>query len=363
MALTLVLWVLEIVGLTFWLGVKQGPDSYFYITIAQKGAYGDAYVDAHYTWYRSYIYLITFFFHQLRLGLAALVAFQVLVATSTLFVVYDLAKRISTHFIVPALALFFYVVWIKSHMWHFYIYTDSLFTSGSLWCIWLLLTRKTTWGTLTCLPLVLFVAFLRPVGITILIVYFFALIWPLLSRPWLYWILSLTVVVLGILLIAPHVLPTFELLDSYSKGEIVYGYDAWNIHPTRPLVLPLHPDNSLQSLSFFSTHNFSFFAPLTLLKAIALIVHTKPFYSWYHNLLIVAILFPAYSFFGSGFSFWEDKKAKVLAMVWLVSHVLIVAFTAEDWDGRFILPLLPIVWIGASVGIAYRNQKISPTSK
>jgi hypothetical protein len=349
------IWVVEMLFLASWLGVKQGPDSFFFLTIAQKSQFGDPYVDHHYVWYQSYIFLLSIF-QRTSLELYGMVGLQVLVASSTLFVVHDLAKQVSAHPLAPKLALFLYVIWVKSHMWHFYIYTDSLFTSCSLWCLWFLCRSKSPLSQISIFPLLIFTCFLRPTGIVWIPM--FCLAWlPSFKRIKWGYATAIGIGAILALLWTIQMLPTFELLDSYKKGEIVYCYPAWNQLPPSSLVVPAGNGNSILPLAGFVFQNPLFFLKITMLKALAFLGHVKPFYSWYHNLLIVLFLFPAYYFFLVGLPHWKEKRTRYLLLFWIVFHIGIVSLTAEDWDGRFILPLLPIVWIGAAIG--KENLKIN----
>ena len=348
--ISIILWGIEVLFLAYWLGIKQGSDSFFFITLAQKASFGDAYVDQHYTWYKSYTLFISLFY-KTGIGLRGVVAAQVLIASSTLFAVYDLCKKLTYDDLSPKIAVFLYVIWVKSHIWHFYIYSDSLFTSCCIWCICGLCTfkswpAKVLWGFV-----ILFTSFIRPVGVVLFMLYILALLVPFKRRPWLYWGLTCLAIFSLFFFVSTSMMPTFELLDSYKKGEIIYSYPPWNI-PSALLSLPRSPENSISNLAFFIFHNPVYFLKLSTVKAIAFLVNAKPFYAWYHNALIVFILFPAYSLFLLGLKQWKNENVKQVLLYWILGNVLIVAFSAEDWDGRFLLPILPFVWIGASIALS-----------
>ncbi len=354
-AISLVIWVLEIGFFSCWLGIKQGPDSFFFLTFAEKNHFGDPYVDQHYVWYQSYSFLLSLLL-KLGTGLSGIVVFQVIVASSSLYALYDLTKQVSPFSLAPKLALFLYVLWARSHSWAFYIYTDSLFTSCSIWCLWFLCTFPSFRSTLLLLPFLIFTCLLRPAGVVLFPLYAFLLCVPLKKTRWTYYLALGGGCILFFLLLA-HILPTFELLASYRKGEIIYCYPPW--HVPVPTSLSSSPilETSLKNMGQFIFQYPWFFLKLLAAKAVVFIVHAKPFYAGYHNLFIFCFLSSLYYFFGTGLPYWTNKRSKLILLYWIVGHLLLVSFTAEDWDGRFFLPVIPIVIVGASIGITSHAQK------
>jgi hypothetical protein len=44
---------------------------------------------------------------------------------------------------------------------------------------------------------------------------------------------------------------------------------------------------------------------------------------------------------------------KTFALTFLLLNTLIMGFAVEDWDGRFLLPLLPMIFIFSTLGVDY----------
>lgn len=347
MPIALLIWVVEMVYFALHLGVKEGADTYLYLRFAQFGTFGDAYVDAHYQWYRSYTLFLSFFLKS-GFGLTWAIVVQVVLASTSLWALYDIAKRIGSEK-AASWALLLYVLWTDSHVWHFYLYSDSLFVSCSVWCLWAFCNWR-EWKPLCYLfPLVLLTAFIRPPGIILFTLYLVLLVMSLPINKWLKLAIG-CFALMGCLWCVERMLPTFEIIETYKKGEVIYGYPAWNVTPSTPVHFE-SSGNSLVALLQFICYNPLFFLQLLLNKTVAFLAHAKPYYSWPHNLYIVVLLFPSYSLFVSGWKHWKEEKGKWTVLAWCLGQTLLVSFTIEDWDGRFLLPIAPFVFIGAAVGI------------
>jgi len=351
--IALLIWGMEIVFLAFQLGVKEGADTYLYLRFAQNGTFGDAYVDAHYQWYRSYTLFLSLFY-KAGLGWVWAITTQIILASSSLWALYDLAKRVGSQK-AASWGLLLYVLWYDSHVWHFYLYSDSLFSSCSIWCLWACCRAKQTMHLLYVLPLVIFTLFIRPPGIVLPLIYAVAFLGSLPMAKWIK--VGIAILCLGVCaFLVQHMLPTFELMETYRKGEVIYSYPAWNILPDASVVVP-DEENSLPNLLWFVGHHPLYFFKLVLNKTVAFLVHAKPYYSWTHNMYIVLLLFPCYGLFVKGWKEWKDKEARWLLLGWCLGQTVIVALTIEDWDGRFLLPIVPYVFMGATIGIQTSLEK------
>jgi hypothetical protein len=94
-----------------------------------------------------------------------------------------------------------------------------------------------------------------------------------------------------------------------------------------------------------------YFAKLTLLKGLLFVGHIKPYYSGLHNLFIACYLYPCYALAIKGF--WMLRKRPVVQamFVFILFQIITVSLTSENWDGRFLLPVLPLVFVFATAGV------------
>jgi hypothetical protein len=59
-----------------------------------------------------------------------------------------------------------------------------------------------------------------------------------------------------------------------------------------------------------------------------------------------------------GFRLMNNHELKIFIGTFLGLQILMVSLTSENWDGRFLLPVLPVVFILSSFGISgYLNIK------
>jgi hypothetical protein len=147
-------------------------------------------------------------------------------------------------------------------------------------------------------------------------------------------------------------LTTFDLIQSYAKGEIIYPNINFWIEKPESLLLPPDSMQPLASLIFFMAHNPAYFFKLSSVKMILYYGHVKPYFSWVHNTAIVLLLYPLY--FLAGWAAWRSKINKPV-LLFLLSYIFLqgatVMLTAENWDGRFLVPVLPFVFVLSALGL------------
>ena len=96
-----------------------------------------------------------------------------------------------------------------------------------------------------------------------------------------------------------------------------------------------------------------YFFELLANKLWYLFSHIRPYYTNFHNALSLAFLIPAYFFATLGLP-WaspDQRRLRVLLLSTLVCQALITSVTFTDWDGRFLIPLLYVVFLYAAIGL------------
>jgi hypothetical protein len=72
----------------------------------------------------------------------------------------------------------------------------------------------------------------------------------------------------------------------------------------------------------------------------------RPFYSGLHNSFLLVFLTPVYSGFIAGLSKLRMRKSIFFySITFIAVHSLSIGFMSVDWDGRFLLPMLPLIFI------------------
>ena len=86
------------------------------------------------------------------------------------------------------------------------------------------------------------------------------------------------------------------------------------------------------------------------------LLHARRFYSAAHNAAIVVALGATYLLAIVGFLKLRDRPLGWLLAGIAALHFLMVAATFADWDGRFLLYVLPLVTLFAAAGLAMGLQ-------
>jgi hypothetical protein len=135
---------------------------------------------------------------------------------------------------------------------------------------------------------------------------------------------------------------TLIFISLYKSGDIIAAYDGIKAFGTSMIATPTSSP-SLFALIELIYKNFFYSLQLFILKLLFFLAHVKPYYSLIHNIFIVLTLYPLYFFSAKGLL---DKRtnhaAKNFAKFFIISNALIVMISVEDWDGRYLFPLLPL---------------------
>jgi hypothetical protein len=147
------------------------------------------------------------------------------------------------------------------------------------------------------------------------------------------------------------------LLDSFNKGEIICGYNHWtspyktniqNDHSSGSIIkiLELFFANPIKSMQLFASRFFALWSDM------------RSYYSLSHNLFIGLYLIIAYAAAIIGFIQYRKVFTELASATLLYCGInsLLIMITYADWDGRFLAPLLPMVFIWSGLGIYFSIQ-------
>jgi hypothetical protein len=152
----------------------------------------------------------------------------------------------------------------------------------------------------------------------------------------------------------------FLLLNLYLEKEniislvadmgIIWGYESNNNY--LEFVIPDNFSNNLISYFNFLKINISTFTIAFFKKVWFFLFRIRPFYSDLHNLYI--ILFNLFYWPAALFGFFKmnnkDNIGVILMYYLVILYTLAVGLSWADWDGRFSLYILPIIFIFAGTG-------------
>lgn len=332
-------------------GVLISIDSEVYLTDAQAMIQGELPSGRSFM-YLSYSALLAII-QWFGFDASAIVAVQLLTSLGAVFCAFFLAKHIHGSRWSGVVAALLYIVWIKIHQWNFVLYTDSLFCSMVVISFTANYLARSKWQLVIALGLLLFTIFIRPNGIG----FGMAMLGYFMVKHSTYNNLSLikksgiAICFLFLFLVAVNIIlgPYVDsFIASYQKAEIIYPNRQLFIRPSLNLVLPDQSWPPLIKLAAFAINNPIYFGKLFFLKAGLFIANVKPYFSWTHNLIIVTFLYPIYWFAYRGLRLLSDVAVVNFVVIYIGLQVAVVGLTSENWDGRFLIPILPFVFVLAS---------------
>jgi hypothetical protein len=139
------------------------------------------------------------------------------------------------------------------------------------------------------------------------------------------------------------------------QGVVIWGFPSWN------LSMPKFPaaTSSLWTgdLKYDIVILFSCLR-LGLVRIFVEILHGRPFYSRLHNVAIALYLAPVYVFAMMGYT--QSKLPLLKACIaWVIAaQLLVIALVCADWDGRFLLYILPLVSLLAAISLSQSLENL-----
>jgi 4-amino-4-deoxy-L-arabinose transferase-like glycosyltransferase len=238
--------------------------------------------------------------------------------------------------------------------WHVYLLTDSLYTSllaAAVWATARAADRRGGWYGVAAAVIVV-TALVRPSG------------WTLALAGPLYWVwnasrsprvraLATPAIVAAFLVAAPH-LPGIHSrahreapVGTLQHGDVISGYPAAS--------LPMPPEPHMETgwagvLEYVLRHPAACIR-LASARVGTELLHTRPFYSARHNLLVLACLLPLYGLAAAGLVTHRRHRFVQLTSLVIALHLLLIAGTYADWDGRWLDHLLPLFGFLAACGL------------
>ena len=305
---------------------------------------------------------------RLGLGWPGIVAGQMAVSALATRAIYRGTRRLARGGRGAAtLATLAFIAWPDIQQFNLFLLTESLFISlvalsfGAFTKVQTGRPRDWTW-----LLLVLALAALaRPNGFVVGLAAALAGLDALRRRPdrrpW-------RAALLGLVLLAPllwaalnHQLATFYLMDTYQRGELIFRYQLWAVHQAAPLAMPPPGTGPAARVLYFAAHNPVYLGRLMLGKLFVFVSYLKPHYSLAHRVLGVLVLWPAYWLAARRArrpGVWRPARV-FLAGVFLLQTAIIM-LTVDDWDVRFLAPVLPVVFVLAALALTSQASGPEP---
>jgi hypothetical protein len=304
-----------------------------------------------YPWYQS-VWL------RLHAGWWGIVLGQIALSGLAALALYQAVRRLAGgRRTAAALATGLFVLWPDVQQFNCYLLTESLFISLSVLSFWAFgRTRGGGWGAWVVLgTLLLLTALVRPNGFVVASAVGLAGVATLyVTQRRLFWLAVAAGVLAAPLAVwwLNHQLVSFFIVETYLRGELMFATPVWAIHPSAPLVLPPPGLGQMSRVLYFAAHNPGFLARLMLGKLLVFFSSIKPYYSLGHRLMSVLVLWPLYWLAGRGAgqaALWLPGRAFLVGVPLLQAAV--VMLTVDDYDVRFLAPVLPFVFALAALAV------------
>jgi 4-amino-4-deoxy-L-arabinose transferase-like glycosyltransferase len=241
--------------------------------------------------------------------------------------------------------------------WQSFILTDSLYISFLILTIWVLHRASVDGARGQCAAAVLLAvatALIRPNGWIMPPIALAYLALHQRGKPRIGWLVP--IVTAFVFVISAAAFPPFRnaIQEEHPdmmlrRGEVVWGYPAWR------LAMPADPVASAEdwpsALGYVGRHPLACLY-LAGLRVLAELAHFRPFYSTRHNAAFLVVLPPLYFLATIGFIRTRRHALAQLLAAIVAGHLLIIALTFADWDGRFLLYFLPAIGVFAATGLA-----------
>ena len=354
-ALLVIVWAGVNGGLYAHYGVKVVNDSPRYLNYAQQIADGLGWYESHNFWYLGYVLFVLVIKGTFQSN-GALIAGQILLHGIATVALYRTSYQVFASRGAALVTALFFLAWIEIPTWNFYVLAESWYVSLVCLVLYSIVSfdgSPKRWVATTLLVLLTFIT--KPTGIAVLIAYgaFLMSYYSVRtkgSKPVAYLLAMLMLPLLYGLI--NQMLSSFVLIENYATGEVVYGMSTVHgyagkeqlVLPTGNLIIPSTRHAPIPRLLLFVIGNPVYFARLSSMKALYFLGHIRPYYSWLHNAFIIATLYPLYLLAGKALLQSSlNFSIRRFCLTFIILHTLAIMGTSVDWDGRFLMPLLPIV--------------------
>ena len=317
-----------------------------------------------YIFYSAYIFLHILFI-ELKWETTGVYAIQLLVNLLSMYLLFRITFNLSKNILISFLCVFLMIVCYPWQYWTVHLYTESLFCPLIIIFTYVLFFMKKKSRQQIVIAFLLFLLILttRPTGLYFIPVMGFLFMYKLICAKRniaaLIYVLGICAVFLITLNYAMKSGSSFDFIKPLIENNVICDIPVTGQAPSPPAVLP-GIEGNLAGVFEYIIHNPSQFLKMASLKFVSYWGMTRPYYSPSHNLGLICFFYPLYFFAAMGI-FWLSKVNKFFtfyAAVLLIIFTLSVMFTCDDWNNRFIMPILPFVILFASFGIKYFYERI-----
>jgi hypothetical protein len=326
-----------------------------YINESDRLVNGQQISDISYLFYYLPIALIAFS-KKIGLGVYGYVALQYIMCAAMVCMLYKIVLRYANTF-AAFIASILLITCTQFIEFSSYVQTETPFFAISLFSFYsaqqYLYTKRNKWLMVHFIAIITSVL-VRPTGIAVLAAY---------SLYWLIYFVKQQQKAFGVLLIGISTLlgslflyiainyaTMFDFILPFKEGRYICGYQKPQFVPN-DIWFP-QENKGFINLLLFIIKNPIYFLKSCLYKISVFYGMWRPVYSTIHNVFSIIYFYPVFT---AGFIglYKLSKTSKELARLIFMPvffTTLIIMFTCDDTNNRFILPLIPLFIIAIFIG-------------
>lgn len=329
-------------------GVRPAGDTSRYVEGAQALLAGDG-VPPDALPYSGYVVVVAAT-RSIGLSQTAVIVLQIICAAAAVVAVHHTARSLAGPR-AGALAALGLSLNADLWTWHLYVLTDSLYITAVAAASWLLhraLEQDSVSSWMAALAATAVMVSLRPNGWVVLAVFAAYVAWRLLPRGRLVGALAVLLLVVA----AAAQAPPLQADDNVQAAKMLReGVVNWGDRSTsRSMPGDVAAVQDVRTALAYAAQEPVAVLQLAGARAGTELAHVRSYYSSIHNAGIVAFLLPLYTMALVGA--WSQRRHPLTWLLTLVAgvHLLIVAGTFADYDGRFLLYSVPALTVLAGCG-------------
>jgi hypothetical protein len=348
-------------GLWFWkMGIMTDADTWGYLQYADEIMEKGLFFKPHLFWYIGYVVFILGA-NSIIPGYEGIVLFQYLFAYAALIALYFASINLYQNPKAALITCIWFLGFIMISFWNLFLYAESLMIS--LYCISFFFLSQAYRGKLSTFQAILGILILiwaimvKPTGVALLaglmaVAVTFA--WKRITN--LGWKVAFsTALVVGFLVLLNLMLATFGIVEAYKNGEVVYNIHKMAHMDYASVLMISVPDNlsvpvaewsPLGKMIYLWIFNPMYSLQLFGTKLFYYLMYVRPYYSYVHNIMALCALLPMYI----AFVHVIRRKSlgllpKVFSLALIGCSALSVALLSDDWNSRFLMPVLPLFFV------------------
>jgi hypothetical protein len=344
-------------------GVLVGGDTGRYTGGAHNLIAGET-LDHQQRLYAGYVALVAFA-DELGIGLDGVLAIQIALVALGALALFDLGRQLAGPWVGLLAAALFVTSpdFTRFTGWQAYILTDAPYASAlaiAVWAIHRASVRRGSWYIAGAIVVVL-AASLRPQGWWLLPVALISWVVPRMhaGRPRLVVAAAIAGGFLAVVALAPGLgANTADASPDTAlrEGLVIYNSSAWRV--SMPAEGP-SGHRGWSDVAYYGVRHPIAGVRVAATRVAVEAAHVRPFYSARRNAVIIGYLVPLYALAATGFAAYRREPIVRLAAVLIALHMALVAAFFADYDGRWLVHVLPLVGLLAALGCAWIAGRLS----